>query len=767
MDTFQSLGTPNRSRFGVFKLSKPKRLRARHGLPHRITEGSFVYRAISELDVDGAWGTWLGEQRNEHGARRAVLLKHTGDSNRTRAGADALWLEALLTCRLEGPQVVPLVDYGVLDGRPFAVYDFEEGVFLAQVLEGLRERREHLPSAVAVGVILQASELIARLHELRLDGEQDVGGFVHGSLCPRNFVLTGRGDVRVMGLVGVRPVGRVVGREHVPAAAVDYASPDLLGGAPVTPAVDVYSLSTILSELLADPSQDELGRQVRGVLAGGPSRFSTVRAFAGALQDAVRRTGTVVARQSIAAQVREICDHYLLERRRQVLALLATPWQDEKDSQPASGDAFSEELGSSPVGSFSGSGSGAAMPAANGRPGGVVSFGEVGGANGGAVVSSSAQSPGGSDGAVNRGPAMAGDLALSQYDEEVSDDAVTRFMDGSGRETDAGHLADSAVSVGATDAPVAAEVVAAVGRGETTDQTQAWMHDSAPPEAVRARVSWWAVGGLMGVLVAICSIAAIVAGRTPAVDDAQVNGASAEVAVANAGAAEMILAGSTALGAKGASSETASSETADSANVADSEEATSAAEGADEAVGGVEEEAAPQQGDEESSPAQAATAKQQSGLAAAVAQRRGGRKAPASARRPRAGAKRGAPTVRKAAPSEPREIELPGPSGPTQTASVLELPESPAPGASEIAREMGPDEDLEIEEKPKMAYLSVDASPYADVYIDGKKAGVTPIVRMELAPGPHRMVARNADGDTKRYTLMLQAGSTETVRITW
>src|SRR5215510_1263770 len=273
MDSFQNLGTPNRSRFGVFKLSKPKRLKARHGLPDSVSEGVFVYRALSELDADGAWGTWLGEQRDAAGTTRPVLLKHTGENNRTRAGADALWLEALLALKLNGPQVVPLLDYGVLDGRPFAVYGFEEGVFLAQIIEGLRERGRRMPSGVAVGIILQACDLVRRLHKLSL-GEDAPSGFVHGSLCPRNFVLTERGDVKVMGLIGVRPVGRVVGREHVPAAAMAYASPDLLGGAPVTPAVDVHSLAAVLQELLGESApegeKDELGGIVRELLRHGP-----------------------------------------------------------------------------------------------------------------------------------------------------------------------------------------------------------------------------------------------------------------------------------------------------------------------------------------------------------------------------------------------------------------------------------------------------------------------------------------------------------------
>jgi hypothetical protein len=111
---------------------------------------------------------------------------------------------------------------------------------------------------------------------------------------------------------------------------------------------------------------------------------------------------------------------------------------------------------------------------------------------------------------------------------------------------------------------------------------------------------------------------------------------------------------------------------------------------------------------------------------------------------------------------------------------VSDLPEAPA--ASEPAAPASPppatapkaaagkpaDGDLVIEEgQPKMAYLSVDANPYATVFIDGDKKGVTPLVRLELQPGLHRMIARTEDGRTKRFTLQLDAGKTETVKVTW
>jgi serine/threonine-protein kinase len=107
------------------------------------------------------------------------------------------------------------------------------------------------------------------------------------------------------------------------------------------------------------------------------------------------------------------------------------------------------------------------------------------------------------------------------------------------------------------------------------------------------------------------------------------------------------------------------------------------------------------------------------------------------------------------------------------------LPEAPVdtePAAPAPAQAMAPkaaaskpaEGDLVIEEgQPKLAYLTVDANPYATVFIDGDKKGVTPLVRLELQPGLHRMIARTEDGRTKRFTLQLDAGKTETLKVTW
>jgi eukaryotic-like serine/threonine-protein kinase len=656
-------------------------------LPDSVSEGLFVYRALSEFDADGSWGTWLGEQRDASGATRPVLLKHTGENNRTRAGADALWLEALLTLRLDGPQAVPLLDYGVLDGRPFAVYGFEEGVFLAQVIEGLRERSRRLPSGVAVAIILQACELIKRLHKVSL-GDDAPAGFVHGSLCPRNFMLTERGDVKVMGLIGVRPIGRVVGREHVPAAAMAYASPELLGGAPVTPAVDVFSLGVLLQELLGDGStdteRDELGVIVRGLFRQGPTGgFSTIEAFAAALQDAVRRTGTVVARQSIGAQVRGVCEQYLLERRRQVRNLRDADWGDQREAAQAAVSAVS---------------------------------------NG--VQTASAPSP--DELEVMQATAEDESVGLGEYQEDGGDDAVTRIYDGEELEP------------------------------EGSSQPQAWMHDSRPADTTRSR---WAVVTLLGVVVAaVASGAAFMASRSMARTPSPVPAAEAQVASVSSEARK----------SAAAPGEAMPGEATPGARAADAERPEQGAPAsALAAVRGQEaDDAAPSR---EGSEAAAADEGDDGAASDEPAERRARRRpmlrrvaaAPRRARGAAASEERTAP----AAVEEPTTVavgDLPEAKEEPPTPEPAR-PAAPAPAKSVAAA----DGDLVIEEAPKLAYLSVDATPYATVFVDGEKKGITPLLRMEFTPGLHRMIARTEDGRTKRFTLQLDPGKTETVKVSW
>lgn len=62
-------------------------------------------------------------------------------------------------------------------------------------------------------------------------------------------------------------------------------------------------------------------------------------------------------------------------------------------------------------------------------------------------------------------------------------------------------------------------------------------------------------------------------------------------------------------------------------------------------------------------------------------------------------------------------------------------------------------------------HLSVDSSPFAELWIDGRKVGTTPLLRHALPEGTHRVVARTEDGRTRRLRVRVRAGHHTVERI--
>jgi hypothetical protein len=75
--------------------------------------------------------------------------------------------------------------------------------------------------------------------------------------------------------------------------------------------------------------------------------------------------------------------------------------------------------------------------------------------------------------------------------------------------------------------------------------------------------------------------------------------------------------------------------------------------------------------------------------------------------------------------------------------------------------------DQEMTATSRHAYLTVESMSPAMVYIDGEACGVTPLLRLHLAPGVHRMVARNDKGVTKRFQLLLKESTVERVQLSF
>ena len=64
--------------------------------------------------------------------------------------------------------------------------------------------------------------------------------------------------------------------------------------------------------------------------------------------------------------------------------------------------------------------------------------------------------------------------------------------------------------------------------------------------------------------------------------------------------------------------------------------------------------------------------------------------------------------------------------------------------------------------------FSIDSTPYATIFVDGKRLDVTPISRRSLRAGHHRVRAVLADGRHKDFAIDVPSGGqTEPIHLTW
>jgi hypothetical protein len=54
-------------------------------------------------------------------------------------------------------------------------------------------------------------------------------------------------------------------------------------------------------------------------------------------------------------------------------------------------------------------------------------------------------------------------------------------------------------------------------------------------------------------------------------------------------------------------------------------------------------------------------------------------------------------------------------------------------------------------------WVSIDSDPYATIYVDGKKVGVTPLARIALPPGPHRVKAVSSQGGEQVFNVSIES----------
>ena len=165
--------------------------------------------------------------------------------------------EAKVASRLVHPNVVQVLMTGALPmtsdpccgGELYLVMEYLDGISLLSALAGASDAQHALPLPRALHIALQICDAV---------GEAHAQGIVHRDLKPENVMLVRRGDdpnyVKVLdfGIARLNWADRGTATQAgLIFGTAKYISPEGAEGLPVEPAADVYSIATVLYQMLA------------------------------------------------------------------------------------------------------------------------------------------------------------------------------------------------------------------------------------------------------------------------------------------------------------------------------------------------------------------------------------------------------------------------------------------------------------------------------------------------------------------------------------
>ena len=169
--------------------------------------------------------------------------------------------EAQIGAKLEHPNIVRVVDTGILEGRPYLAMELVDGVSLSKLLNVCRRQERLLPSFVVMHVACDVAAALEYAHR---------HGVLHRDVTPANVLLSKTGECKLsdFGIARILGDDLALTRTRAFMGKFPYVAPEVFHGR-AGASSDLYSLGVTMTEaaigkrLFPSPTIEE-GLAVRG-----------------------------------------------------------------------------------------------------------------------------------------------------------------------------------------------------------------------------------------------------------------------------------------------------------------------------------------------------------------------------------------------------------------------------------------------------------------------------------------------------------------------
>jgi eukaryotic-like serine/threonine-protein kinase len=252
------------------------------------------YELIEKVATGGMAEIFHARSIHGQGVQKSVCIKRIHPA----LSADGVFVgmfidEARLGVSMVHGNIVPVFDFGCVDGRYYLAMEWVDGLDLAALQGRARVVGVDWPPELAVYVVIEVLEGLAYAHQKRDDRGRPLE-LVHRDVSPSNILLSLDGQVKLLDFGIARSEAREFQtRTGVIKGKPGYMSPEQAMGGEVDARADVWSCGAVLYELLtgtrlgdkraplADPELDAI--VTRAISSFPKNRYPSARELQQAL----------------------------------------------------------------------------------------------------------------------------------------------------------------------------------------------------------------------------------------------------------------------------------------------------------------------------------------------------------------------------------------------------------------------------------------------------------------------------------------------------